>query len=134
MISVLVKFSCHYIIATWYMRTATSQRPARPDLIQPIHGAAGMGPGRCVSATIDRNVWGTHIAGTFAKATAIGGLSVPVLAFPLLLPASPCFRDPDSWNLNRLCLISFGRARMCACAATTPFGWPSIISSPKAPN
>jgi hypothetical protein len=57
--------------------------------------------------SLDWNVRGTHMAGTFAKATAIGGLPVPVTAIVLTCPASSCFPDPESSNLNRLRLISF---------------------------
>ena len=60
---------------------------------------------------LDRNVWGTHMAGSFAKATAIGGLSVLVAAIALPRPARPCFLERESRNFNRLRLISFRLAR-----------------------
>jgi Luciferase-like monooxygenase len=51
----------------------------------------------------------TH-PGAFAKATDIGGLPVPVAASALPSVRS-CFPDLDSWNFNRLRLISFRLAR-----------------------
>jgi hypothetical protein len=47
------------------------------------------------------------MSGTFAKATAIGGLPVPIAAIALPRPVSPCFTELESRNLNRLRLISF---------------------------
>ncbi len=64
---------------------------------------------------LDWNVWGTHMGGTFAKATAIGGLPVPVAAFALSRPAGTCFPDLESRNPNRLHLISFRLAHTRAC-------------------
>jgi hypothetical protein len=52
----------------------------------------------------------------FAKATAIGGLPVPVAAIALPRPVSSCFLDLDSRNLNWLRLISFRLARTRAFA------------------
>jgi len=52
------------------------------------------------------------MGGTFAQATAIGALPVPIIAIASPHPVCPCFSDPDSRNLNRLRLISFRLARM----------------------
>src|SRR5439155_20915249 len=60
---------------------------------------------------LDWNVWGTHMAGTFAKVTAIGGLPVLVAGIALPRPAGPCFPDLESRNPNRLRLISLRLAR-----------------------
>src|SRR5882757_522364 len=46
-----------------------------------------------------------------AKATAIGGLPVPLAAIALLRPVRSCFLDRESRNFNRLPLISFHLAR-----------------------
>jgi hypothetical protein len=51
------------------------------------------------------------MAGTFAKATAIGGLPVPIAAIALRRPDRPCFPDFESRNVNRLHLISVRPAR-----------------------
>jgi hypothetical protein len=60
------------------------------------------------------------MAGTRSKATAIGGLPVPVAAIALPCPARPCSPDLESRNLNRLRLISFRLARTRA-DASAPF-------------
>jgi hypothetical protein len=55
------------------------------------------------------------MAGTFAKATAIGGLPVPVAEIALPRAATRCFPDVVSRDSNGLALISFAsraRARM----------------------
>jgi hypothetical protein len=80
------------------------------------------------------NVWGTYILGTFAKATAIGGLPVPVAAIPLPPPVRPCFPDLESRNLNRLRLISFA-SRTRAWGKRSPFEpmrWSRRRSGPRA--
>ena len=56
------------------------------------------------------------MGGTFAQATAIGALPVPIIAIASPHPVCPCFSDPDSRNLNRLRLISFRLARTRAYA------------------
>ena len=55
------------------------------------------------------------MASTSAKATAIGGLLVPLVAIALLRPVRSCFLDPEVRNFNRLHLISFhlSRTRVC---------------------
>jgi hypothetical protein len=60
------------------------------------------------------------MAGTFAEATVIEGLPVPVAAIDLPPPpVRSCFPELESRKLNRLRLIS-PRARMCASEATRP--------------
>jgi hypothetical protein len=49
------------------------------------------------------------MAGTFAKATAIGGLLVPVAEIALPRAAIRCFPDLVSRDSNGLVLISFRR-------------------------
>jgi hypothetical protein len=49
--------------------------------------------------------------GTFAKATAIGGLPVLLATIALPRPDIACFLDLESRNPNRLHLISFRSAR-----------------------
>jgi hypothetical protein len=66
-------------------------------------------------AGFDRHVWRT-MAGTFAKATAIGVLPVAVTEIALPHPAGPCFPDSESKNPNGLCLISFRLPRTRAYA------------------
>jgi hypothetical protein len=56
------------------------------------------------------------MASTSAKATAIGGLPVPLAAIALVRPVRSCFLDPESRNFNRLHLISFHLARTRAYA------------------
>jgi hypothetical protein len=67
---------------------------------------------------------------SFAKATAIGGLPVPIAAIALPRPVSPCFPELESRNLNRLRLISFAsRARALPSGAR-----PSITPTPALPH
>ena len=62
------------------------------------------------------------MAGDLAKATAIGGLPVPIATIALPRPAGPCFPDMESRYLNRLVLISFRLARTPAHArGRSPF-------------
>jgi hypothetical protein len=76
--------------------------------------------GRPVSTIGTATLTGTYREHTsqapFAKAMAIGGLPMPIAANALPCPASPCFPDPESKNLNRLGLISFRFARACEAA------------------
>jgi hypothetical protein len=60
------------------------------------------------------------MAGTFAKATAIGGLPVPVAEIALPRAAIRCFPDLVSRDSNGLVLISFRlvHARVCTTART----------------
>jgi hypothetical protein len=74
----------------------------------------GMGHYRspCFLNRLDRNVWGTHMAGAFAEATAIGGLPVPAAAMTLPRPGA-LFSRFGIEKLNRLDLTLFApRARM----------------------
>ena len=61
------------------------------------------------------------MVGTFAEATAIGGLPVPIAAIALPRPAARCFSDLESKNPNRLHLIPFRFARTRAPARRTRF-------------
>ena len=54
------------------------------------------------------------MAGTFAKATAIGGLPVPVAEIALPRAATRCFPDLVSRDSNGLVLISFRLAHAYA--------------------
>jgi hypothetical protein len=56
------------------------------------------------------------MVGTFAKATAIGRLPVPVVAIALPRPVGSCFSDLESRNINQLRLIylCLGRTRAYA--------------------
>ena len=56
------------------------------------------------------------MAGAFAKATAIGGLPVPVAVIAVPRPVRPCFPGLESRNPNGLHLISFRLARTRAYA------------------
>jgi hypothetical protein len=51
------------------------------------------------------------MAGTFAKATAVGGLPVPVAEIAVPRAAARCFPDLVSRDSNGLVLISFRLAR-----------------------
>jgi hypothetical protein len=76
--------------------------------------------GRSVSSIGEAALTGTHKehtwAGIFAKASAVGGLPVPIAAIAFPSPAGRCFPDPESRYLNRLRLISFRLARSRAYA------------------
>jgi hypothetical protein len=64
--------------------------------------------------SLDPERIGNTYAGIFAKATAIGGLPVPVAEIALPRAATRCFPDLVSRDSNGLVLISFRLARACA--------------------
>src|SRR6266446_4294966 len=66
--------------------------------------------------------------GTFAKATAIGGLPVPVAEIALPRAAARCFPDLVSRDFNRLRLISFRLARTRAHARPRGRAWRQRLS------